>query len=157
MTEISKTSGDLENLELNQFLLALGTAPLVAMLVGFALGIISELLLWPFGLEGSGLLIGFISAFAVIFGFVPYFALGGPVLWFVHRHIRPHPITSALTALAVNTVTFVGLDLVNFGFFTDAQFFLSFGSFFAPLWGGTFAILYRRYTRKPAANEEVDP
>lgn len=157
MTEISKKSDEEESLQTKPFLLALVAAPLVAMFAGFAIGILAELFLWPFGLEGSGLLIGFISAFSVIFGAIPYFVVGGPVLWLAHQYRRPHPIASALLALAVNTAIFCGLELMAFSFFTDAQFFLAFGSFFAPLWGGTFALLYHRYTRKPDDLQEENP
>lgn len=96
-----------------------------------------------------------IPLFALALGGPVYLAAGAPMLlWMVGRY-PPGFGTYALAGLALNVTLFSLLTLLGAVFPPDQAgsptglglFYLIFGSVFAPLWTGTFAIFYRRMNR----------
>lgn len=93
---------------------------------------------------------------AVFFGGIPYLLIGGPVLWSTLQRFGPdaNMIGPALAAHLIGTplLTFVGLSLVDTptrieDHLSGIAFMTGFGLIFAPFWGLTFGLLYRKFTR----------
>lgn len=103
-------------------------------------------ILW--GLLGAPLIVPF---FAMLFGGVPYLIFGTPLLlWYLGRRpCRALPIAGLAFLANLSCALCLG-GLSQAGYFRQFgdwdQIVLAFGSFFAPLWGATFAWLYNSMT-----------
>ncbi|MCV6586687.1 MAG: hypothetical protein OIF47_14240 [Marinibacterium sp.] len=113
--------------------------------VAFALAMVGGPVL--IGLLGAPLLL--IPSFAVIIGGIPYLVIGTPVLALYLRHNPPQPGKIALLAFLADAAVLLLVSIVasNSGDPSDtelATLALACGLVFAPLWGATTAVLYRR-------------
>ncbi len=87
-----------------------------------------------------------IPIFAVSMGYFPYLIFGGPVL-LLYMFLLPHiPLVPTALLFGVNYMVFSGeaqLAQVLLGYGpADISLRLEFGSFFAPVWGIAFEIIY---------------
>jgi len=100
----------------------------------------------------AGLWLLFIPVLAIFYGGPLYLLIGGPILFVLVATKGPH----VLTAMALSLMTiFCGAVLaVLAGALQNpvhADIFAlygSFGSLMAPLWAGTFCVLYRKLERR---------
>ena len=146
MTEITANIEPREPIKPIAFIAALILAPLV-----FAAPFFGILLLASTATSGGGggLLIFAIPVFAVFFGAIPYLLLGTPAFVLALRK----RVSTAIAAFAANAAAFP----LIFAFFAItnrpgsaddmAWFIFAFGCVFAPIWGGIFGALYRKFTR----------
>jgi hypothetical protein len=144
----------------NRFIGLLFLAPIATSLVIVALGAmywaIHPILVMLFPTAKYGLdeaiavlpIAMLVAGFSTILGAPQYLLFGGAALWL---HLQTHPVrpwTCAVILLAINcTVTSV---MFWFGYSEFGQLCLIFGSFFAPLWGFVFGLLYRRSIAREA-------
>jgi hypothetical protein len=90
----------------------------------------------------------FIVGLSPVFGGLQYLLFGGAALWVYLQNYPIRPWACALVLFAVNgAVTSV---IFQFGYPEFGQFCLVFGSFFAPVWGVVFALLYGRSIAREA-------
>lgn len=92
-----------------------------------------------------------IPVFALIFGAPLYLIVGTPtLLWMVGRYppdFSPFAVAGLGSIFAMMALA-GALDSLRPDLGTDEAFgFLIAGAVFAPLWAGTFAVLYRRFNR----------
>ncbi len=96
-----------------------------------------------------------IPVFAVLMGGLPYLLAGGPLLAYGLRYNEPSFYAFAGIGLLANTATPFLVFLFYIANETPeaalimAVTFSKFGMFFAPLWCGVFAVLYRHLRREP--------
>ena len=85
-----------------------------------------------------------VAGMSPVFGGLQYLVFGGVSLWIYLQNSPARPLACAILMLAVNGLVTVGIYLLGYPEF--GEFCLRLGSFFAPLWGLVFALLYRKAT-----------
>ena len=134
------------------FFIALFGAPILFALPGAAILLTG----WPTGSTPFAPFgaVAIISLFAVLFGGAPYLIIGGPLLVYTLHRQEPNSGKFALLGFAANFLTpfLVAPFIVMAGSFRSIGFVFfvfAFGVIFAPLWSSVFAVLYRKFRRKP--------
>ena len=101
----------------------------------------------PFGIVGLGV-IAMVGIGALVYGAIPYFAIGTPTLIWATRRFQPAFMRYAWLGLGGQLVFMILATALAplFGSFPDAVGMLGvyavFGTIFAPLYAGTFGWLY---------------
>ena len=144
----------------NRFIGHLILTPILTSLVFFALGAmywaIHPILVMLFPAAQDGLdeaiailpILMFIAGISPILGAPQYLLFGGAALWL---HLQTHPIRPWACAAILFVINCAVTSVIFlFGYTEFGPLCLMFGSFFAPLWGFVFALLYRRSVRREA-------
>lgn len=101
-----------------------------------------------------------VPVFALLFGALPYLAVGGPLLFWLASRRPITPADTAWYAFAAN-VALLALSAAAAAILGDEELFglsvfiFGFGCIFAPLWGLAFGWLYRLFTRKDSGKEKL--
>ncbi|NIZ62645.1 hypothetical protein DL239_16865 [Sedimentitalea sp. CY04] len=144
----------------SRFILALIASPIITSLGLLALTVVflalqpTLVLLLPAGKEGldEAVLVlpvaQLIAGLSPVFGGLQYLFFGGVALWVYLQNNPARPLACALLMLAVNGLVTAGIYLLGHPEF--GEFCLRLGSFFAPLWGLVFALLYDRSLKRAA-------
>ncbi len=145
MTEITANSELREPIKPIAFVAALILAPLVFAAPFFALLLLASTA--PSG-GGAGLFIFAIPVFAVFFGAIPYLLLGTPAFVLALRKRFSTAGAAFIANAAAYPVTFAYFAVTDRTGSADgfAGFIFAFGCVFAPIWGGIFGALYRKFT-----------
>lgn len=118
-------------------------ALLLALVAGPILASIgATILMFPFGFAAM------IPIYAIMLGGPFYLVIGFPVaLWGLHRFpALPLPLLALLTNIALCIAAMLLFILLGWRTQREmAQFYLAFGSLFAPLWGFATSAIYRRF------------
>ena len=153
MTTISKYS-----VPDNKFFLALILSPIVTSLGLLVTTLVflalqpTLVLLFPTAKDGLDEVIlvlpvaQLVAGMSPVFGGLQYLIFGGVSLWIYLQNSPARPLACAFLMLAVNSLVTAGIYLLGHPEF--GEFCLRLGSFFAPLWGLVFALLYRRRPRQ---------